>query len=116
MLPIYDKPMIYYSLSTLMLAEIRKILTISTSKDLYRCQRGIWNGNDLGLNIEYEIQEKPNGLAEAFAIGEEFIGNDPVALILGDNIFYGEGLSELLMKSKNRFKKLKCFNFCILSS
>ena len=105
MLPIYDKPMIYYSLSTLMLAEIRNILIISTSKDLYRYKELFGNGNDLGLNIEYEIQEKPNGLAEAFIIGEEFIGNDPVALILGDNIFYGEGLSELLMKSKKQVQE-----------
>ena len=105
MLPIYDKPMIYYSLSTLMLAEIRDILIISTSKDIYRYKELFGNGNDLGLNIEYEIQEKPNGLAEAFIIGEEFIGNDPVALILGDNIFYGEGLSELLMKSKKHVQE-----------
>ena len=105
MLPIYDKPMIYYSLSTLMLAEIRNILIISTSKDIYRYKELFGNGNDLGLNIEYEIQEKPNGLAEAFIIGEEFIGNDPVALILGDNIFYGEGLSELLMKSKKQVQE-----------
>lgn len=105
MLPIYDKPMIYYSLSTLMLAEIRHILIISTSKDIYRYKELFGNGNDLGLNIEYEIQEKPNGLAEAFIIGEEFIGNDPVALILGDNIFYGEGLSELLMKSKKQVQE-----------
>ncbi len=105
MLPIYDKPMIYYSLSTLMLADIRNILIISTSKDIYRYKELFGNGNDLGLNIEYEIQEKPNGLAEAFIIGEEFIGNDPVALILGDNIFYGEGLSELLMKSKKHVQE-----------
>lgn len=105
MLPIYDKPMIYYSLSTLMLADIRNILIISTSKDIYRYKELFGNGNDLGLNIEYEIQEKPNGLAEAFIIGEEFIGYDPVALILGDNIFYGEGLSELLMKSKKQVQE-----------
>ena len=105
MLPIYDKPMIYYSLSTLMLAGIKEILIISTSKDIDRYKELFDNGNDFGLSISYEIQHEPNGLAEAFIIGEEFIGSDPVALILGDNLFYGEGLSELLINSKKRVEE-----------
>lgn len=92
MVPIYDKPMIYYPMSVLMLAGIKDILIISTKRDLNSFKELFDNGNRLGINIEYAVQEEPNGLAEAFIIGEEFIGSDSVALILGDNIFYGQGL------------------------
>ena len=95
-LPVYDKPMIYYPLSVLMLANIKEILIISTERDLPVFKELLKDGSDLGLKLEYKVQEKPNGLAEAFIIGEEFIGNDNVALILGDNIFYGSGFTGLV--------------------
>ena len=95
-LPVYDKPMIYYPLSVLMLANIREILIISTERDLPIFKELFKDGSDLGLKLEYKVQEKPNGLAEAFIIGEEFIGDDSVALILGDNIFYGSGFTGLV--------------------
>jgi len=99
LLPVYDKPMIYYPLSTLMLAGIRDILIISTPVDLPRFKDIFGEGTDLGLRFSYAEQPKPNGLAEAFLIGEEFIGRDAVCLVLGDNIFFGHGLTEMLNKA-----------------
>ena len=105
LLPIYDKPMIYYPISTLMLAGIKDILIISTPEDTPRFKQLMGNGEKLGLNISYRIQSTPDGLAQAFIIGEEFIDDDPVCLILGDNIFYGHGLSRLLLKGKKSIKE-----------
>ena len=97
--PIYDKPMIYYPMSVLMLAGIKDILIISTPRDIVNFKELFKEGQDLGLNIKYAVQENPNGLAEAFIIGEEFIGDDNVAMVLGDNIFYGQSFSEHLKKA-----------------
>jgi glucose-1-phosphate thymidylyltransferase len=99
LMPIYDKPMIYYPLSTLMLAGIKDILVITTPEDQDQFKRLLKDGSQWGCNIEYAKQEVPNGLAQAFVIGEKFIGNDSVALVLGDNIFYGSGFSKLLQQS-----------------
>lgn len=101
-LPIYDKPMIYYPLSVLMLAGIKEILIISTPRDISCYEELLGDGSDIGLDIKYALQAKPNGLAEAFIIGEEFIGNDKVALVLGDNIFHGYGFSERLKNAVER--------------
>ncbi len=101
LMPVYDKPMIYYPLSTLLMAGIRDILIISTPSDLPNFEKLLGDGHEIGCNIQYKEQPDPNGLAQAFVLGEEFIGGDSVALVLGDNIFYGNGLSTLLQNSAN---------------
>ena len=101
LMPIYNKPMIYYPLATLMSAGIREILIITTPQDKSLFEKLLGDGSQLGCKFSFEIQEEPNGLAEAFLIGEKFIGKDSVALILGDNIFYGSGFSKLLQKNIN---------------
>ena len=112
-LPIYDKPMIYYPLSVLMLAEIRDILIISTPRDINCFKELFGNGSKIGLNISYAIQDKPNGLAEAFIIGEEFIGKDSVSLVLGDNIFFGQGFSPILKRLAKLEKGAEIFGYLI---
>ncbi|PNH97377.1 glucose-1-phosphate thymidylyltransferase RfbA [Vibrio diazotrophicus] len=102
LLPVYDKPMIYYPLSTLMLAGIKDILIITTPEDNESFKRLLGNGSDFGINLQYEIQPSPDGLAQAFLIGEEFISNDSVCLVLGDNIFYGQSFSKTLKSAASR--------------
>lgn len=111
LVPIYDKPMIYYPLSVLMLAGIREVLLISTPEFIGQFQDLFGDGSQLGISIEYAVQDQPNGLAEAFIIGEKFIGNDSVALVLGDNIFYGAGLSEMLQAAANNKEGATVFGF-----
>ncbi|MGL4773798.1 MAG: glucose-1-phosphate thymidylyltransferase RfbA [Clostridium sp.] len=113
MVPIYDKPMIYYPMSVLMLAGIREVLIISTPRDIVNFKELFGDGSDLGLDIQYAIQEQPNGLAEAFIIGEEFIGNDNVAMILGDNIFYGQNFSSHLKAAANLEKGAYVFGYYV---
>ena len=107
LLPVYDKPMVYYPLSTLMLAGIKDILLISTPEDITMYERLLGNGQDWGIHITYKIQPSPDGLAQAFILGENFIGNDDVCLVLGDNIFYGYGFSGMLSESVEIVKKEK---------
>ena len=104
-IPVYDKPMIYYPLSALMLSGIREILIISTPKDIHLYEELLGNGHQLGLSISFKIQQSPDGLAQAFLIGEDFIEKDPVCLILGDNIFYGHGFGKTLLEIGNNFNK-----------
>ena len=99
LVPIYDKPMIYYPLSVLMLSGIKEVLIITTPSDLEQFKRLLGTGETLGIQISYEVQKEPKGLADAFIIGEEFIGRDNVCLVLGDNIFYGQGLTDILNKA-----------------
>ena len=112
-LPIYDKPMIYYPLSVLMLAGIREVLIISTPRDLRCFEELLQDGKELGMSITYKVQEKPNGLAEAFIIGEEFIGKDSVALVLGDNIFFGQAFSPILKEAAKLKKGAEIFGYLV---
>lgn len=111
LLPLYDKPMIYYPLSILMLANIRDILIISTPKDLPMYEELLKDGSKIGLNISYQIQKEPKGLAEAFILGENFIKNDNVCLILGDNVFYGQGMTDILRQAVNTKTGATIFGF-----
>ena len=113
LLPVYDKPMIYYPLSTLMLAGIKDILIISTPQDTLRFEELLGNGKSIGLNLEYKIQEAPNGLAEAFILGKDFIGDDSVCLILGDNIFYGHNFSSLLKEAAEQKSGATVFGYWV---
>ncbi|MEC1719107.1 glucose-1-phosphate thymidylyltransferase RfbA [Schinkia azotoformans] len=111
LLPIYDKPMIYYPLSTLMLAGIRDILIISTPDDTPRFKNLLGNGSQFGINLKYKIQPSPDGLAQAFLIGEEFIGDDSVAMILGDNIYYGSGMRKILQRAAKKVSGATVFGY-----
>ena len=112
-MPIYDKPMIYYPLSTLMLAGIREILIISTPRDISTFEELLGDGSQLGLEMHYAVQEYPRGLAAAFIIGADFIGNDSVAMVLGDNIFYGQSCSRVLKEAASRDKGATIFGYYV---
>ena len=112
-MPVYDKPMIYYPLSTLMLADIREVLIISTPRDLPVFQELLGDGSQLGMRLEYAVQDQPRGLADAFIIGADFIGNDRVALVLGDNIFYGQSFSRVLQNAATREKGATIFGYYV---
>ena len=112
-MPVYDKPMIYYPLSTLMLAGIREVLIISTPRDLPVFKELLGDGKQLGMRFEYAIQEVPRGLADAFIVGEEFIGKDNVALVLGDNIFYGQSFSKVLKRAAQRTSGATIFGYYV---
>jgi len=111
LMPIYDKPMIYYPLSILMLAGIKDVLVISTPEDTPRFKELLGDGSDLGITLEYAVQEKPEGLAQAFIIGEVFIGDDSVCLVLGDNIYYGGGLSKMLQRAASKSQGATVFGY-----
>ena len=111
LIPVYDKPMIYYPLSTLMLAGIRDILLISTPEYTPLFEELLGDGSDFGINLSYKVQERPNGLAEAFILGKDFIGDDSVCLILGDNIYYGSGLSQLLREATKKKQGATVFGY-----
>ena len=111
LMPVYDKPMIYYPLSTLMLMGIQEVLVISTPEDTSRFERLLNDGSRLGMKISYKVQEKPNGIAQAFLIGEDFIKDDPVTLILGDNLFYGHGYLDFLKDKLEKFRGATIFGY-----
>lgn len=113
LLPVYDKPMIYYPLSTLMLAGIKDILIISTPTDLPNFERLLGDGSNFGINLSYKVQPSPDGLAQAFLLGEEFIGDDSCAMVLGDNIFYGNGFSKLLKNAASKEKGATVFGYYV---
>lgn len=112
-MPVYDKPMIYYPLSTLMLAGIREILIISTPRDLPMFQQLLGNGDELGMKFQYKVQEQPNGLAQAFVLGAEFLGGEPGCLILGDNLFHGQNFSSMLKKAASRTDGATIFGYYV---